>query len=216
MFAEFRQALGETRKAKAWLQQASPPADKSTSVDFARFATFAFLCGDHAAARGWLQRMPRDGAPLGISLLVREGMLRQADALARKYKDWRPQFRNEALGELLLARGNTAYPSYFFGADSLARAYERDGNLSAALEVLERTSGDRVRAYGPFGMSVATLWMQDQIDLARVYRRLDRVKDAENIEDELRKLLTYADPDYPMLVELKRLQSNLSAADSQD
>ena len=226
-FAEFRQALGETRKAKAWFQQVPPPSSSDGSLPYVEFATLTFLCGDHAAARSWLQRMPRDRVPLGMSLLVREGMLRQADALAQKYKDWRPQFRHEAMGELLLARGDTAsgirllraglseerehaYPSYFFGADSLARAYEREGNLSAALEVLETASADRVRANGPFGMSVAMLWMRDQMDLAQLYLRLHRDKDAEKIEDELRKLLTYADPDYPMLVELKRLQSNPS------
>ena len=233
LFAEFRQALGETRKAKAWLQQVPPPGDKSPSMDFVEFATFAFLCGDHVAARSWLQRMPRDRIPFGMSLLVREGMLRKAEALAQKYKDWRPQFRQEAMGELLLARGDTAsgarllraglseerdhaYPTYFFGVDSLARAYEREGNLPAALEVLETASADRVRANGPFKMSGATLWMQDQVDLARVYRSVGRVRDAERLEDELRKLLTYADPDYPMLVELKRLQSGSSSADNRN
>ena len=232
MFGAFRQALGETRRAKAWLQQASGPMDKS-SVGFAEVATLAFLCGDDAAARSWLQRMPRDRAPLGMSLLVREGMLRQANALAQKYNEWRPQFRNVAMGELLLAQGKTArgtrllrdglneqrnhaYPSYFFGADSLARAYEREGNFSAALQVLQTASGDRVRANGPFKMSGATLWMRDQVDLARVYRRVGRVNDAEKIEDELRKLLAYADTDYPMLVELKRLQSNPSSADDRN
>ena len=226
MFGAFRQALGETRRAKAWLQQASGPMDKS-SVGFAEVATLAFLCGDHAAAQRWLGRMPRDRMPMGMSLLVREGMLRQANALAQKYSDWRPQYRNDAMGELLLAQGKTlsgtrllragldeqrnhAYPTYFLGADSLARAYERESNFSAALEVLETASADRVRANGPFKMSGATLWMQDQMDLAQLYRRLGRDKDAEKIEDELRKLLTYADPDYPMLVELKRLQRNPS------
>lgn len=164
---------------------------------------------------------------MGMSLLVREGMLRQADTLSQTYSDWRPQYRNVAMGELLLAQGKTlsgtrllragldeqrnhAYPTYFLGADSLARAYERESNFSAALEVLETASADRVRANGPFKMSGATLWMQDQMDLAQLYRSLGRDKDAEKIEDELRKLLTYADPDYPMLVELKRLQRNPS------
>lgn len=226
MFGAFRQALGETHRAKAWLQQASGPMAKS-SVGFAEVATLAFLCGDDVVARSWLQRMPRDRAPMGMSLLVREGMLRQADALAQKYSEWRPQFRNVAMGELLLAQGKTlngtrllragldeqrdhAYPTYFLGADSLARAYERQGNFSVALEVLKNASADRARVYGPFKMSGATLWMQDQADLARLYRRVGRVNDAENIEDELRKLLTYADPDYPMLVELQRLQNNPS------
>ena len=61
-------------------------------------------------------------------------------------------------------------------------------------------------------MSGATLWMRDQMDLARLYRRLGRLQDAEKVEDELRTLLAYADPDYPMLVELNRLRDDTAVA----
>ncbi|HXJ05230.1 MAG TPA: winged helix-turn-helix domain-containing protein [Candidatus Acidoferrum sp.] len=232
IFAGFRQALGETRKAREWLEQASAPSGRSSSEGFEDFASVAFLCGDHTAARNWLQRTTRYRV-LDMPLLIREGMLREANVLAQRQKEWLPQFRNVALGELLLAQGKTvngtrllsdglieqrnhAYPSYFFGADSLARAYEKTGNVSAAIEVLESASANRIRVYGPAVMSSATLWMRDQMDLAGLYRRLDRVQDAERIEDELRKLLAYADPDYPMLLELRRLQSSPSLADSRN
>lgn len=230
MFAEFRQALGETRKAKAWLVKASPPPDEGGTLEL---AALAFLDGDHTAARIWLERVernenqPRIISPMAVSLLVREGMVHQANSFAQKYNEWRPQFRNVAMGELLFSQGKTmsaapllrdgineernhAYPTYFLGAASLARAYERNGNFSAAVEVLESASADRARANGPFKMSGATLWMRNQMHLAQLYRRMDRVKDAETIEAELRTLLAYADPDYPMLVELKRLQNNPS------
>ena len=122
----------------------------------------------------------------------------------------------QLLHDGLIEQRNHAYPSYFFGADSLARAYEKTGNVSAAIEVLESASANRIRVYGPAAMSSATLWMRDQMDLAGLYRRLDRVQDAVRIEDELRKLLAYADPDYPMLLELRRLQSSPSLADSRN
>ena len=61
-------------------------------------------------------------------------------------------------------------------------------------------------------MSGAPFWMRDEMDLARLYRRLGRVQDAERIEAELRKLLAYADPDFPLLVELKKLQDTHSIA----
>lgn len=228
IFAAFRQTLGETHKAEAWLVKAFPPPEEGDALTF---AMLTFVGGDHTATRSWLKRVernenqPRIMSPMAISLFVREGMVHQADSLARKYNQWRPQFRNIAMGELLLAQGKTAlatrllrdgvneerdhaYPTYFLGAESLARAYERNGNFSAALDVLQSTSTDRARVDGPFGMSAAPLWMQDQIDLAGLYRRLNRAKDAEKIEDELRKLLTYADSDYPMLVDLERRRSN--------
>jgi hypothetical protein len=168
-----------------------------------------------------------------MPLLIREGMLQKANVLAQRAKEWLPQFRNVALGELLLAQGKTvngtrllrdglteqrnhAYPSYFFGADLLARTYESNDNFSAVLEVLESASANRIRVNGPAAMSGATLWMRDQMDLATLYRRLDRAQDAEKIEGELRQLLAYADPDYPMLVELKRLQSNPSLTESRN
>lgn len=228
MFAAFRQTLGETRKAKAWMVKAFSPPNEEGALDL---AMVTFLGGDHTAARIWLEHIERDEneprvfSPMAISLLVREGMLHEANSLAEKYNQWRPQFRNVAVGELLLAQGKTlsasrflrdgvneerahAYPTYFLGAESLARAYEREGNFSAAAEALESTSDDRVRVNGPFGMSAGALWMRDQMDLAQLYRRLGRYNDAERIERELRKLLIFADPDYPMLVELNRLQSN--------
>jgi tetratricopeptide (TPR) repeat protein len=235
-FAEFRQALGETRKAKAWLQQASPPSDEE---DVLGLAILAFLGGDHVSTRIWLERIkrnenqPRVISPMAISLLVREGMVHQANSLAQEYNEWRPQFRNVAMGELLLALGRTAratpllrdgvneernhaYPTYFLGAESLARADEKSRNFPAALATLESTSPDRVRVNGPLGMSTAGLWMRDQMDLARLYRRLGRVRDAERIEGELRTLLTYADPDYPLLVELNHLQENPSRTASRN
>jgi len=44
-------------------------------------------------------------------------------------------------------------------------------------------------------------------NLAQLYRQVGREEDARKIEDELLKLLAYADPDYPLLVQLKSAQS---------
>ena len=228
VFADFHLALGEMRQAKAWLEKASPPEDAPTAEGL---AWISFLTGDHATARKWLDRSIAlsDHFPMTMPLLTREGMIRQASALAKTYKQWPPQWRSATLGEFQLARGNSAngmrllhdgvslsklhaHPTYFLNAESLANAYERTGNLVAAVEVLEAASADRIHAYGPSDLLAASFWMRDELDLARLYRRLNRVKDAQTIEGELRKLLAYADPDYPMLLELNRLQSSASVA----
>ena len=48
--------------------------------------------------------------------------------------------------------------------------------------------------------------MRVQMELAQLYRKVGREEEAQKIEAELLKLLAYADPDHPMLVELKGSQ----------
>lgn len=229
VFANFHLALGETHKARAWLMQASPPQDAPSAEGL---AWISFLTGDHARARKWLDRSIAlsDHFPMNMPLLTRVGMAQQASALSKTYKQWPPQWRNASLGEFLVSQGRTAsgirllqdgtsqarlhaHPSYFLNAETLAQAYESTGNFASAVEVLESATANRIHAYGPFDMLAASFWMRDELDLAHLYRRLNRVKEAQAIENELRKLLAYADADYPILVELNRLQSSASLAD---
>jgi tetratricopeptide (TPR) repeat protein len=222
-FGCFSLALGQARKAEAWFRMVSrqDPLLYDSDLVILRYAR-----GDHAALRSSLRemaRLPEQGiAP--VSLMIHEGLLHEADesAAIRWYPKQVPDV--ELLrGELLLAKGRTdqgvsllrrgldrergwAVPIYFLGAESLARAYERQGNTSAAVRTLEEASANRARVNFEVAMAGAPFWMQDQMELARLYRRLGRVQDAQKIEGELRKLLTYADPDFPLLVELKKLQ----------
>jgi hypothetical protein len=106
---------------------------------------------------------------------------------------------------------NTAEPLYFLGAESLALAHVKRGNLDSAVKMIENASANRTLVDYPIAMSGAPFWMRDEMDLAQLDRRMSRVQDAEKIENELRKLLAYADPDFPLLVELKRLQNSPSA-----
>ncbi len=54
----------------------------------------------------------------------------------------------------------------------------------------------------------APLWFRIQWRLAEVYRKLGRDEDARRIEEELLKLLAYADPDHPILVQLENLHAS--------
>ena len=47
---------------------------------------------------------------------------------------------------------------------------------------------------------------ENQWQLAQLYRKLERVPDALHIENELRELLTYADPDVWLLRQLQALE----------
>ena len=122
-------------------------------------------------------------------------------------------------GELALARGrtqeaipllkdgvegvrDTAGRMYFLGSESLANALLRQGDLSAAITVLERAGQLKwlVVTFRPAG----PLWIRNEILLAQFYRRAGREQDAQQVEATLRQLLAFADPDDPILAELKR------------
>lgn len=91
------------------------------------------------------------------------------------------------------------WPEYFFGCDSLAKAWLQAGKVENALRVLEDASQQKSVA-----LRGKIFWMGIQLRLADLYRRQDREAEAEKIEDELRKLLVYADSDFWIVKELNR------------
>ena len=55
-----------------------------------------------------------------------------------------------------------------------------------------------------FGVTKA-VWMNVQLQLAQLYRRRGQIDEAKALEDELRQLLVYAEPDFYILERLNRL-----------
>ncbi|MDQ5858521.1 MAG: tetratricopeptide repeat protein [Acidobacteriota bacterium] len=127
--------------------------------------------------------------------------------------------RKVARGELGLARGRTAeairvleegfnlipphgFTTYFLAAESLAQAYEQQGDLGQAVDVL-RKAGEEKRRAVYFGGLSTLLWMRIQLRLADLYRNQGREGQAQEIEAELSQLLAYADPDHAILRGLK-------------
>jgi hypothetical protein len=47
-------------------------------------------------------------------------------------------------------------------------------------------------------------WLRTELQLADLYREMGRVPEAEKVENELRKMLIYADADHPILRELQK------------
>jgi|SoiMethySBSTD1v2_1073268.scaffolds.fasta_scaffold284697_4 tetratricopeptide (TPR) repeat protein len=86
----------------------------------------------------------------------------------------------------------------------LASALDTVGQFDEAIALLTGV-GDRrgeVAAFGTFDS-----WMLTRARLARLYRKTGNVGKAEGVEAHLLKLLALADPDFPLLKEL-RARSN--------
>ena len=81
----------------------------------------------------------------------------------------------------------------------MATACLRSGKTESAIRTLERASSHK----NDIGV-IRPEWMRNQLRLADLYSQIGRHADAEKIKDELRKLLTYADPDHWMVKELNR------------
>jgi len=146
---------------------------------------------------------------------ARVGLLDESDKWIQAHPD--AVGIDTARGELALARGQRTeglrllqkgFASlrrnrsvrFFNAAEGLARALELQGDLEGAVRILEEASQQRGLAvmFGPIPM-----WNQLRHDQARLYRRLGREPEAERIEDELRKLLAYADDDHAIARELR-------------
>lgn len=185
----------------------------------------AWVRGDRNALREQARRRGTTGGGPAVAL-ARSGLIPEAQkALAVVEKRMKRSPRKGVLetirGEILLARGREkeAIPLLqtgveelshsetatllLMGADSLARIWERQGDLPRALQTLERVSRERIFLDPYYNM---VEWMRIQAHLAQLYRKAGREKEAQGIETRLRKLLTYADADHPLLIQLKRLQ----------
>ncbi len=83
----------------------------------------------------------------------------------------------------------------------LARLCLEQGDRAGAIAVLEESLNHRARP------DLAHWWMRNELQLAELYHEAGRDADARPLEEEMDKLLTAADPDFPLLVRLKALES---------
>jgi DNA-binding winged helix-turn-helix (wHTH) protein/tetratricopeptide (TPR) repeat protein len=217
--------FGELAKAEKYFQDAPEPSD-GTSDREQDLAFVAFVRGDWEDVKKHLGRTrhidPRSTAAV---LMARAGYFARVEESLRD-PDPPPSAINLVIlrGELALARGDTAQavrffedvlsrrPTPFGGGviffcyESLAKIYRKQGRLDDALHLLQQASARKPRTYSnPIGSSgtFAWNWMRTELQLADVYREMGRVSEAEKVEAELSNLLTYADPDHPMLRELR-------------
>ncbi len=126
-------------------------------------------------------------------------------------------FNEMEWGVLKLIRGNTAegiemlegilprLTVWHLGvSEILAEAYRLQGDLLAAIQLLEEASKKRPLLVRP--QWTPTTWLRNKAQLADLYRDEGRYEDARKIEDELRRLLALADSDHPILRQLDRTE----------
>ena len=87
-----------------------------------------------------------------------------------------------------------------YGAEKLVAAFEAMGNLPKAIELLTTMGENRV---GVTAGNLFDRWLRDRAHLARLHRKAGHETEARTIEVHLLKLLAFADPDYPLLQELR-------------
>jgi DNA-binding winged helix-turn-helix (wHTH) protein/tetratricopeptide (TPR) repeat protein len=235
-YPEFLWSLGEIREANKRILEKTDEPGVNISLGWG-----SYIKGDLQGAKKYFQKFQkydgwRDGEyPLGylgetwFLVMGRSGLWDQVEAVSRRME---PFPGNEIVqGELAMARGQTKkgtillekgldaahkYPgsSFYLGSETLARAYEKQGNFEAALRVLKRASDAKWKA--AFGCASwefinGPWWLRDELELADLYRKMGRLSKAEEAEDELRKMLVYADADHPILRELKKREGRSSA-----
>ena len=215
-------SLGKLKLAEQWFHRILKPEDRSRDL-----AYVALLRGDRQGlidVADSLKKLPV-WQTIYLARAVRAGLLSEAEAAipdlenSEDFPDSGFISIRQLRGELALARGNTgqaialleeaielwgAFRVFGFGgSETLASAWEQQGNFQRAIGVLEAVRPFRTRYVFPL---IAPEWMKTQLRLAQLYRKAGREQEAREIEAELLKLLTYADPDHPMLVELKGSQ----------
>ena len=160
-----------------------------------------------------------------VVLLGRCGLWDKVDRIIRK-NQYDSRGSEIVRGERAIAHGQTRegiallekgieamrnFPkgAFYLGSETLARAYEQQGNRDAALRVLLQASNAKGKAFncldgGPMG---GAWWLRTELQLADLYREMGRIPDAEKVEGELRKMLVYADADHPIVLALKKRET---------
>jgi DNA-binding winged helix-turn-helix (wHTH) protein/tetratricopeptide (TPR) repeat protein len=219
-------ALGKLKSAEGLFGNLSDPDDRNFDLALAGLAR-----DDRESLRKYSGMLGGGGdllnTPMPPILMARAGLLSEAqEAISRRERsgDWMTDALSGGAvkvmkGELALAQGHGSKAiglleeglqvinqpgtfAFFLAVEALARVREAEGNLPEAIGTLEKASAERPRVQILHGFA----WIRIQWRLAQLYRKVGRLQDAQRIEAELRELLANADADFPMLVQLKRLQ----------
>lgn len=221
----FYMTLGQFRKAEERFRRIPEPPYRSANL-----AVLAFARNNNEKLLENLRPLkPSYTSAMIAVLFIRAGLLRQAESRIPALAPVRlPAEVASVRGELALARGRRTdaepllreglqlmqaeqlNPVFFLAAESLATLYAQRGETQTALETLETAGMQRGAFLSYFGL-FGYFGMRPRLELARLYRRLGREAEAQKIEAELLKLLALADPDHPMVVELKRNQETDAA-----
>lgn len=187
---------GDQGPLREYLETARPP---SNAAHAGRRALVLARLGEQERAAQLLSSLPEEAAP------GEAGYVQTAQGALAFYQG---RFE-EAVS--LLEQGLTLLPGRlgpfwhdFYSAEVLALAWEALGRSEQGLQALGAASEMKARV----SQGDRFYWMENQLRLAELYRKLDREADAQEIENELRRYCAYADSDFVILRELREREQN--------
>ncbi len=222
--ASFLLTLGKLRAAEEVILKLGEPAFMHENM-----ARVAFFRGDKEALRRHLlgaldlpkdRRDPDNRDFLMPQLVARADLTAQLPQVVLSVERSNPMagYVELAQGELAAVSGQTTEAirllqkgigllrmgncAHFLATETLSRALQEQGDLRGAIEVLSRTRNQRIPAVFA---SAGAFWIHCQAELARLYRETGQDQNAAEIEASLLELLSLADPDHPILVDLSHL-----------
>jgi DNA-binding winged helix-turn-helix (wHTH) protein/tetratricopeptide (TPR) repeat protein len=215
--------LGKLREAAAWYQRESitdyrvldlsnismaggnPVAAKRALLHFLadrpdlspwdpKFQMAAKLCAELGLSTGLKKLIPRTAKHTNWPIRFADGALAVAEG-----------HNAEAViylhGSVDALRGLSLSPFMSMAEDLSASALEKQGEFAGAMDALKPTELDDVD-----GPDLGALY-----HLAKLCRKVGNDAEAQKIEADLLKRLKYADPDHPILVQLKRARQSVGA-----
>ena len=99
------------------------------------------------------------------------------------------------------------FPEFYQASESLATAWQRIGNETSALRVLETAAQTKAQYPNLLG---AVPRFHVQARLAREYRTLGRIDEAVAIEDDVLHMLRYADADNDIVRQIREARAGTS------
>ena len=133
----------------------------------------------------------------------RSGILRGVNALRQDNRIEELKILGDALSSVSYSDSGSA-ATYFMGSEILAEAWREQGDSTSAAEVLRAALEKEAFLFLDQSVLTAPLWLKLRGQLSQLYLKMGRYEDAREIEDELRRRLALADPDHPILRQLKQ------------
>jgi tetratricopeptide (TPR) repeat protein len=213
----FYLALGRANAAAALLQEVPEPALKSLGLGH-----IALAREQPSEVIRQLQDYP-GGDAASVLILLQAGERARAQNLFKRILERTSPSVDEPEYDFIRAQVDATVPvsaklevltrvetsplfwdtaRYCLHVETLASLLEESGSRGAALRVLQRASTFRDRAHRE-SRHIGYFWMRVQKRLADLYRTLGRNREAEAVEADLLRVLATADPDFPLLVELR-------------